>query len=93
LHEQSKIHGKPSFPTLQLQKKIIIINTALSPFYKPAAEVTFKSCLLFKLVKALYVCWKVVSFWKVNSGKVNYFPMFGGVSWKTLSSVCLCHRK
>jgi hypothetical protein len=26
-------------------------NTALSPFYKPAAEVTFKSCLLFKLVK------------------------------------------
>jgi len=81
------------FQPYSFKKKIIIINTALSPFYKPAAEVTFKSCLLFKLVKALYVCWKVVSFWKVNSGKVNYFPMFGGVSWKTLSSVCLCHRK
>jgi hypothetical protein len=34
--------------------------------------------------KALFVCWKVVSFWKVNSGKVNsrkmnYFSMFGSV--------------
>jgi hypothetical protein len=81
------------FQPYSFKKKKKIINTALSPFYKPAAEVTFKSCLLFKLVKALYVCWKVVFFWKVNSGKVNYFPMFDGVSWKTLSSVCLCHRK
>ena len=27
----------------------------------------------------MFVCWKVVSFWKVNSGKVNYFLMFGSV--------------
>jgi len=31
-------------------------------------------CLFFS-----FVCWKVVSFWKVNSGKVNYFLMFGSV--------------
>jgi hypothetical protein len=29
--------------------------------------------------KVMFVCWKVVSFWKVNSGKVNYFLMFGSV--------------
>jgi hypothetical protein len=31
-------------------------------------------CLFFS-----FVCWKVVSFWKVNSGKVNYFLMFVSV--------------
>jgi hypothetical protein len=46
--------------------------------------------------KAPFVCWKVVSFWKVNSGKMNYFPMFGSVmenKLKTLFSVWLCHGK
>jgi hypothetical protein len=28
---------------------------------------------------ALFVYLKVVFFWKVNSGKVNYFPIFGSV--------------
>ena len=31
------------------------------------------------LIKASFVCWKAVCFWKVNSGKVNYFPMFGSI--------------
>jgi len=47
------------------------------------------------LFQALFVSWKVVSFWKLNSRKVNSFPMFGSVmkiSWKTLSNVWLCHE-
>jgi hypothetical protein len=28
---------------------------------------------------ALFVYWKIVFFWKVNSRKVNYFPIFGSV--------------
>jgi hypothetical protein len=45
--------------------------------------------------KAPFVCWKVVSFWKVNSGKVNsrkvnYFSMFGSVMENKLENTFQC---
>jgi hypothetical protein len=41
-------------------------------------------------VKAPFVCWKIVSFWKVNSRKVNYFPIFGSVMKKKLDNTFQC---
>jgi len=29
--------------------------------------------------EVLFVFWKVIFFWKVDSWKVNYFPMFGNI--------------
>jgi hypothetical protein len=40
--------------------------------------------------KAPFVCWKVVFFWKVNSWKVNYFPMFGNVMKNKLENTFQC---
>ena len=45
--------------------------------------------------KASFVCWKVVFFWKVNSGKVNsgkvyYFLMFGSVMENKLENTFQC---
>jgi hypothetical protein len=37
----------------------------------------YKAYKLFNI--APFVYWKVVSFWKVNSEKVNYFLMFDSV--------------
>jgi hypothetical protein len=45
---------------------------------------------LIDVIKAPFVCWKVVSFWKVNSGKVNYFPMFGSVMENKLENTFQC---
>ena len=47
------------------------------------------------LTKAPFVCWKVVFFWKVNSGKVNsekvnYFLMFGSVMENKLKNIFQC---
>jgi hypothetical protein len=36
---------------------------------------------------ALFVYWKVVSFWKVTSGKVNYFSIFGSVMKNKLENI------
>jgi hypothetical protein len=41
-------------------------------------------------IMAPFVCWKVVFFWKVNSGKVNYFPMFGSVMKNKLENTFQC---
>jgi hypothetical protein len=40
--------------------------------------------------KAPFVCLKVVFFWKVNSGKVNYFSMFGSVMKNKLENTFQC---
>jgi hypothetical protein len=39
---------------------------------------------------APFVCWKIVFFWKVNSGKVNYFLMFGSVMENKLENIFQC---
>ena len=39
--------------------------------------------------KALFVCLKVVFFWKVNSGKVNYFLMFGSLMKNKLENTSI----
>jgi len=44
----------------------------------------------FCTVEAPFVCWKVVFFWKVNSGKVNYFLMFGSVMENKLENIFQC---
>jgi hypothetical protein len=36
---------------------------------------------------AMFVGWKVVSFWKVNSGKVNYFSIFDSVMKNKLENI------
>jgi len=41
-------------------------------------------------IQAPFVCWKIVSFWKVNSGKMNYFSMFGGVIENKLENTFKC---
>ena len=61
--------------------KIFFINKTLKKFTK----LTFK---LFN-IKAPFVCWKVVFFKKVNSGKVNYFSMFGSVMENTFQSLVM----
>jgi hypothetical protein len=40
--------------------------------------------------RAPFVCWKIVSFWKVNSGKVNCFLMFGSVMENKLENTFQC---
>ena len=42
------------------------------------------------MLNAPFVSWKVVSFWKVNSRKVNYFPMFGSVMENKLENIFQC---
>jgi len=46
--------------------------------------------MLFVGTKAPFVCWKVVSFWKVNFEKVNYFSMFGSVMENKLENIFQC---
>jgi hypothetical protein len=46
----------------------------------------------YYIIIAPFVGWKVVSFWKVNSrkvnsGKVNYFSMFGSVMKNKLENI------
>jgi len=41
-------------------------------------------------IQVLFVCWKVVFFWKVNSEKVNYFLMFGSVMKNKLENTFKC---
>ena len=46
-------------------------------------------------ISTLFVCWKVVFFWKVNSekmnsGKMNYFSMFGSVMENKLENTLQC---
>jgi hypothetical protein len=43
-----------------------------------------------KQKSSLFVCWKVVSFWKVNSEKVNYFLMFASVMENKLKNTFQC---
>ena len=57
------------------------------------------------LTKVSFVCWKMISFWKVNSGKsefleseflkseFRYLAVLWKMNWKTLFSVCLCYGK
>jgi hypothetical protein len=47
------------------------------------------SLFLCLYIQAPFVCWKVVSFWKVNSGKVN-FSMFGSVMKNKLENTFQC---
>jgi hypothetical protein len=56
-------------------------------------------------IKASFVCRKVVSFWKVNSGESKFqesefwesifrcLVVLWKMNWKTLSSVWLCYGK
>ena len=44
----------------------------------------------YKITQAPFVCWKVVFFWKVNSGKMNYFSMFGSVMENKLENTFQC---
>jgi hypothetical protein len=37
-----------------------------------------------------FVCWKVVFLKKMNSGKINYFPMFGSVIENKLENTFQC---
>jgi hypothetical protein len=58
-----------------------------------------------KKAKAPFVCRKVVSFWKVNSGESEFLEselresefrclvVLWKMNWKTLSSVWLCYGK
>ena len=56
-----------------------------------ALQRCFLYCALFpEDFKAPFVCWKVVFFWKVNSRKVNYFPMFGSVMKNKLENTFQC---
>jgi hypothetical protein len=41
-------------------------------------------------IEAMFVCWKIVFFWKVNSGKVNYFSMFGSVMKNKFENTFQC---
>jgi hypothetical protein len=41
----------------------------------------------WKNISAPFVWWKIVSFRKVNSGKVNYFLMFGSVMKNKLENI------
>jgi len=48
-------------------------------------------CDIYQLVTCnQLVCWKVVFFWKVNFGKVNYFLMFGSVMENKLENTFQC---
>jgi hypothetical protein len=38
-----------------------------------------------KYIKTLFICWKIVLFWKVN-----YFPMFGSVIKNKLENILQC---
>jgi hypothetical protein len=46
---------------------------------------TLISLIVLYLTKTPFVCWKVVSFWKVN-----YFPMFGSVMKNKLENIFQC---
>jgi len=45
---------------------------------------------MLKESKAPFIYWKIVSFWKVNSGKVNYFLMFDSVMENKLKNTFQC---
>jgi len=38
----------------------------------------------------MFVYWKVIFFFKVNSGKINYFSMFGSVMKNKLENTFQC---
>ena len=46
--------------------------------------------MLFVGTKAPFACWQIVSFWKVNFEKMNYFPMFGSVMENKLGNTFQC---
>jgi len=48
------------------------------------------STLPLVAIKALFICWKVSFFFKVNFGKVNYFLMFGSVMENKLENTFQC---
>jgi len=59
------------------------------------AYICDQQCAEHKNIKIPFVCWKVVFFLKVNSGKVNsrkvnYFPMFVSVMKNKLENIFQC---
>jgi len=41
-------------------------------------------------IKNLFVCWKIIIFFKVNFKKINYFLMFGSVMKNKLENILQC---
>jgi len=69
------------FNVLISKKKFKIKNTLKNKYYQNPKQL---------LIKAIFVCWKVIFFWKVNSRKVNYFSMFGSVMKNKLENNFQC---
>ena len=41
-------------------------------WYRIGLWFVLSPCFQLRVVNALFVCWKVVFFWKLNFGKVNF---------------------
>jgi hypothetical protein len=63
----------------------LVINSTLN-----RTKILLRETPLGQEIKTLFVCWKVVFFLKMNSGKVNYFPMFGSVMENKLENTFQC---
>jgi hypothetical protein len=80
--------------------KVIIIIIIIITLHIRSILLFVPFVLLTANTKAPFVCRKVVSFWKVNSGEseflesiFRYLTVLWKMNWKTLSSVCLCYEK
>ena len=72
------------------KKRWWILQNMTSCNYKAQVQIVVASMAIHNYIRAPFVCWKVVSFWKVNSGKVNYFLMFGSVMENKLENNFQC---
>jgi hypothetical protein len=55
--------------------------------WKSYCQSSLNALIFFFKSKLFLVCWKVVFFWKVNSGKVNYFLIFDSVMKNKLENI------
>ena len=62
--------------------------------YKVCGAESVRKRDIIRVVKlvwyAKFVYWKVIFFFKVNSGKINYFSMFGSVMKNKLENTFQC---
>jgi hypothetical protein len=62
--------------------------------YKVCGAESVRKRDIIRVVKlvwyAMFVYWKVIFFFKVNSGKINYFSMFGSVMKNKLENTFQC---
>jgi hypothetical protein len=62
--------------------------------YKVCGAESVRKRDIIRVVKlvwyAMFVYWKVIIFFKVNSGKINYFSMFGSVMKNKLENTFQC---